>query len=89
MKRFIRPTLSVLLLLLTALGLHNVYADHSVVQEQAKALACDNCEAALSQIGKSPISHQYFFSTPAGTVLVECRRPYVFFGGYECQRARQ
>lgn len=87
MKRAIRPLLSALLLILTALGLHNVYADHSLVQEQAKALACDNCDPALSQLGKSPIKHQYFFSTPSGTVLVECQRPYVFFGSYECKRS--
>jgi|GEM_PF-1928808 len=86
MKRAIRPLLSALLLILTALGLHNVYADSSLVQERAKMLACDACEPALSQLGKSPISHQYFFSTPSGTVLVECKRPFIFFGGYECQR---
>lgn len=86
MKRFVRPALSATLLILTALGLHNVYADHSLVQEQAKGLACEACEPALSQLGKSPLAHQYFFSTPTGTVLVECRRPYVFFGGYECER---
>jgi len=86
MKRFVRPLLSVVLLILTALGLHNVYADHSLVQEQAKALACDACEPALSQLGKSPISHQYFFSTPKGTVLVECQRAFVFVGAYECKR---
>lgn len=86
MKSAIRPLLSVLLLVLTALGLHNVYADHAVVEERAKALACDACNAQISQVGKSPISHQYFFSTPRGTVLVECRRPYVFVGSYECEK---
>ena len=89
MKRAIRPLLSALLLILTALGLHNVYADHSLVQEQAKGLACDACQPSLSQLGKSPISHQYFFSTPAGTVMVECKRPFVFVGSYECKRSGQ
>lgn len=87
MKRWFRPLLSALLLILTALGLHNVYADHTLVQEQAKALACDACDPSLSQLGKSPVSHQYFFSTPSGTVLVECRRAYVFVGSYDCKRA--
>jgi len=87
MKRFIRPILSVLLLVLTALGLHNVYADHTLVEERAKALACDTCTPSLSQLGKSPISHQYFFATPSGTVMVECKRPFIFFGTYECQRS--
>jgi len=86
MKRAIRPLLSALLLILTALGLHNVYGDNTVVQEQARGLACDNCEPALSQLGKSPISHQYFFTTPGGTVMIECQRAFIFVGAYECKR---
>ena len=83
----IRPTISVLLLVLTALGLHNVYADHTPVLEKAKAVACSNCKSiSLSQLSKSPIKHTYFLVTGGGTVVVECQRPYIFVGEYECEK---
>ncbi len=87
MSRFIRPLISVILLLLTVLGLHNVYADHTAILEKAKAKACDQCQPNLSQLSKSPISHKYFLQTPEGTIVVECSRPYVFFGEYTCDKS--
>ncbi len=86
MSRAIRPLISVILLLLTALGLHNVYADHSPVLEKAKAAACERCRTSLSQLNKSPISHTYLLRTPDGTVTVKCRRPYIFMGEYTCEK---
>lgn len=86
MSRAIRPLLSVVLLLLTALGLHNVYADHTPVLEKAKATACEQCQTSLSQLSKSPISHTYFLRTPDRTVVVKCQRPYIFMGEYTCKK---
>ena len=82
----VRPAISILLLLLTVLGLHNVYADHTPVLEQAKSVACQNCEVSLSQLSKSPLKHTYFLATGSGTVVVECQRAYIFVGTYACQK---
>jgi hypothetical protein len=82
----VRPAISILLLLLTALGLHNVYADHTPVLEQAKSVACKSCNVSLSQLSKSPIKHTYFLATGSGTVVVECQRTYIFVGEYVCHK---
>lgn len=83
---FVRPVLSLTLLALTALGLHNVYADNTAVMDLAKGAACDACQATISQVGKSPINHTYIFATGSGTATVKCQRTYIFVGAYSCEK---
>lgn len=87
MKSFIRPTISVLLLTLTVLGLLNVYADNPAVMEKAKAAACADCSPAIAEVSKTPIKHSYSFRAEGDVMVVECQRPAIFFGEYQCEKA--
>jgi hypothetical protein len=78
------------LLVLTALGLFNTYADASDVQALAARTACGGtgCSAQMVEFTKSPFSHEYVFQTQRdGTrVQVKCARAFVFVGDYACER---
>lgn len=87
MKSFIRPTISVILLILTVLGLLNVYADNPAVLEKAKASACSDCSPAVAEVSKTPIKHSYSFRSEGNLIVVECQRPAIFFGEYRCEKA--
>jgi hypothetical protein len=85
MSRFARPALSAVLLVLTVLGLVNVYGDHSEVLALAKQVACQGCDARLVELGKTPFSHTYHLQTQGARIeVVTCRRAAIVLGAYSC-----
>lgn len=85
MPGIIRRSLSVLLIVLSILGLLNVYSDNSEVIRMAGRVACSSCDAHLVQSGRSPIAQTLTFQTaPATLVTVECKRELIFLGDYDC-----
>lgn len=86
-KSFIRPTISALLLILTVLGLLNVYADNPAVMEKAKGAACEGCAPAIAEVSKTPLFHKYSFRTEGSLTVVKCQRPAIFFGEYQCEKS--
>lgn len=88
MKALIRPTVSLLLIGLSILGLLNVYGDNSEVEALARKSACESCESdelALTMLSRTPLSQTFHFHrAQSGTTVVECSRNAVFFGEYAC-----
>lgn len=86
MSPTVRFLISGTLLLLTVLGLMNVYADTAEVEALAKRTACIECDPRLEQVGRTPISHTYHFRGPHSELfVVSCARPLIFVGDYECK----
>lgn len=89
MQQAVRPLISVVLIILSVLGLSNVYSDNSDVLAQARDLACesDRCEANLRQEQRTPLSQEFHFSITGGeVVIVECSRSALFVGDYSCKK---
>ena len=86
MKSLIRPLLSGLLLVLTVLGLMNVYADNADVVKMAEAAACQGCELRPIAVGRSPIEQTFSFQVGQSTqvVSVRCQRSLLLVGSYSC-----
>lgn len=85
MKQILRSGFSFLLIVLSVLGLINVYSDNSDVVALAGSVACSSCHPTLVQSGRSPVSQTLTFQTgPGKLVLVECKRAFYFFGDYSC-----
>lgn len=89
----VRPLISVLLVVLTVLGLMNVYSDNSAEVKTASDLACggEACETNLVQMQRSVLGQSFVIQArPSGgkgeskSVDVECARQFVFFGEYRC-----
>ncbi len=87
-KKWLKPTLSITLLVLSGLGLVNVYADNSEVAKLAAGVACADCETHLVQLARSPLSQTFHYQlVPSREVaVIECARAYVFVGDYSCVR---
>jgi hypothetical protein len=87
-----RRTLSTIVFALgigfSAACLYNVLGDHTEVLKEANALACGDlgpdCDAKMTRMMKTPISHTYQISTPKRSVEVVCRRAAIFVGPYGC-----
>jgi len=88
MKTLIRPLLSGLLLVLTALGLMNVYSDNADVVKMAEAEACAGCELRTIAVGRSPLEQTFSFQVDQSTqvVSVRCQRSVVLVGSYACSK---
>lgn len=89
MQQAVRPIVSVVLIILSVLGLMNVYSDNSDVEAAARGLACesDPCEANLRQVQRTPLSQQFHFAITGGEiVIVECSRAALFVGDYSCKK---
>jgi hypothetical protein len=85
MPGIFRRLLSLLLIVLSVLGLINVYSDNADVVKLASDKACPGCEPHLVQSGRSPIAQTLTFQiAPAQLVVVECRRAFIFVGEYGC-----
>lgn len=87
-KSWVKPALSISLLVLSALGLVNVYADNAEVAKRAAGAACDGCETHLVQLSRSPVAQTFHFQlVPSREVaVVECSREFVFVGEYACAK---
>ena len=87
-KRVIRPLFSVLIVVATALGLYNVYADNSDVVTRAKIVACGDpdCKATRTQEGRDPFGQSFTFQTKKGEVNIRCARSLYLLGEYSCER---
>jgi hypothetical protein len=93
-KVLIRPTISILLIVITALGLLNVYGDASEVVALAQKVACHGteCQTRTTRIERTPFSHEYDLaaSVPSGkqqttvSSTVRCSRAYVLIGAWAC-----
>lgn len=89
MHRAVRPIISLVLIVLSVLGLINVYGDHTDVEAQARELACSGCrqEPTLRQVSRTPLSHEYHLVTETSeVVVVECARSAIFVGAYSCKK---
>lgn len=88
-KSIIRPAVSLFCVVVTALGLYNVYGDNAEVRARAEALACGkkDCAVRITSQSRSPIGQQFEFQTEGSTrVTVDCRRAAWLLGGYQCER---
>ena len=83
-----------LLVALTVLGLMNVYADNSEEMRMAAEVACGTqlCDTHLVQLQRSVLSQAFTFQTrpkdgkgDSREVTVECKREFIFAGGYACK----
>ncbi len=92
-KRIIRPIISVTLVVLTVLGLNNVYSDNSELRKLAEQTACGSepCATHLLEMQRSPIAQSFRFQTGknegeamTGERSVRCQREFVFLGEYAC-----
>ena len=94
MQQAIRPIVSLGLIILSVLGLMNVYGDNTEVEADARHTACPPptdgtrpCEATLRQVARTPLSQSFHFVTDdAKTVVVECSRAVIFLGDYSCEQ---
>ncbi len=87
MPAFVRPLLSTVLLVLSVLGLINVYADNTEQVLEAKALACEKCEAQIARLERTPFSQTFHVATkPGHEVTVSCSRAFIFLGEYSCTK---
>lgn len=87
MPAFVRPLLSAVLLILSVLGLINVYSDNTEQAEAAKALACDHCNAQIARLERTPFAQTFYVATKPGyEVTVSCSRAFVFLGEYKCEK---
>jgi hypothetical protein len=86
MQQMIRPAVSILLIVLSVLGLINVYGDNTDVEAMARDKACPGCESNLTRVERTPISQTYHLQTDAGTKVVSCQRSGIFFGSYSCEK---
>jgi hypothetical protein len=89
MQQLVRPIISVVLIVLSVLGLSNVYSDNSDVLGAARGLACETerCEANLRQVQRTPLSQELHFAITGGeVVIVECARSLLFVGEYSCKK---
>lgn len=85
MKQVLRSGFSFLLIVLSVLGLINVYSDNTDVVATAGRVACESCSPTLVQSGRSPIAQTLTFQTgPGKLAVVECKRSFLFFGDYSC-----
>lgn len=85
MKQVLRSAFSLTLIVLSVLGLMNVYSDNSEVVAMAGRVACASCQPRLVQAGRSPIAQTLTFQTgPQNLVVIECKRSLYFLGEYSC-----
>ena len=84
-----RPIISFLLVVLSVLGLMNVYGDNSDVENDARLVACPDCESTLTQVARTPIGQTFHLQTDKELVVVECARAGIFFGDYSCKKQGQ
>jgi hypothetical protein len=79
----------------TALGLSNTYGDNADVRKLAEQTACGapSCSVKILHESRSALSQEFGFQTelvqkgkpPRGaSVDVECRRPQILLGAYQC-----
>lgn len=82
----IRPAISIILIVLSVLGLMNVYSDNADVEAMARDIACADCESTLTRLERTPISQTFHLQTDSGTVVVSCQRSGIFLGAYSCKK---
>jgi hypothetical protein len=94
-KRLIRPTISILLVVATALGLYNVYGDDAEVTRLAEQAACgtEKCSVTTLRRERSAFSQGFSFQTtletkgkPTVSVDVSCTRSLILLGDYTCAK---
>ena len=94
LKQFVRPLITVLLIVVTILGLLNVYGDADEVVALAQKTACRGapCQTRTTRIERTPFAHEYDMaaSIPAGnrantvSTTIRCSRAYVLVGAWSC-----
>jgi len=92
-RYFIRPLLTVILLGGTILGLVNVMGDNTMVQQEAKRVACGGkeCPTQLTKMERTPFGQSFeIVASRKGTrggstvVSVKCKQTYLLFGKWGC-----
>jgi hypothetical protein len=94
-KSLARPTIFIVCIGLTALGLRNTYADNAAEKQLAEQTACGKpgCSLRMLSESRNAIGQTFAFQTEklgAGTpesaaiVPVKCEREWMFIGDYRC-----
>jgi hypothetical protein len=88
----LRRAVSTLLLIATALGLYNVYADNPEVEKLAAVTGCGpaGCVRTL-RTHRTPMGHDFEFQVsvqPQRVVEVHCARAYVLLGSFACESVK-
>jgi hypothetical protein len=85
----IKKGLSVLFLLITVLGLYNVYAEDNDTLAHAEGMACGakKCVRLLKR-QRTPFGQSFVFQTrldPPRTSQIHCERAYLLAGATTCE----
>jgi hypothetical protein len=88
----IKKGLSVLFLIITVLGLYNVYAEDGDTLMLAEGVACEpkKCVRLLER-QRTPFGQSFVFQTrldPPRTSQVRCQRAYLLAGAMTCEATK-
>ncbi|HEY4160267.1 MAG TPA: hypothetical protein VGM29_19275 [Polyangiaceae bacterium] len=95
-RSVVRFVFAVVCLGATALGLNNTYGNNDDVRKLAEQTACGapGCSVKILHESRSALSQQFGFQTELvqrgkptrdASVDVECQRPQILLGSYECR----
>ena len=88
MRRYLSVSVFVLCIVISVLGMINVFADNADVIRMASEVACGDqgkeCRAQMTRMERTPFSQTFEIVTPKRTVDVRCRRAAIFLGDYAC-----
>jgi len=88
----IKKGLSVLFLLITVLGLYNVYAEDGDTLALAEGMACGPTKCVrLLQRQRTPFGQSFVFQTrldPPRTSQLSCQRAYLLAGAMSCEATK-
>jgi hypothetical protein len=83
----LRSLVSLVIAVVSVLGLINVYSDNTEVEAEARQLACTGCDATLTRLERSPIAQTFYLQIDAATeAIVRCQKGAIFVGSYECEK---
>lgn len=89
MRRFSR-LLSVVAVGCALMAVYNVFGDvrdlETVARRQSCATEQPSCRPRLARLRRSPFKQAFVFSVSGSEVEVDCTRPYLLFGDYQCDR---
>jgi hypothetical protein len=81
-----RKALSLVIFVVTVLGLYNVIADNAEVLALAKRTGCGSTDCTQTREARWPWGQSFTFQVKRASVDVSCRRSLIFLGAYDCAR---
>ncbi len=87
MSNKVRPIVWLVVMVLSVLGMINVYGDNEMVQSSAQESACPGCKATMTRLERTPFAQTFRFQLATSEeVIVSCTREAIFFGDYACEK---